>query len=277
MRKMGIKALRILPKYSINPTPAGTKKIAILFKRKSLLSRIIDGFTALLKKPRNNNTIAMALPGKAKGKSAAIPSLKTQREKIPASCNKIFMGYTSSYIDTQTKFMLQYRYRNETETLMIRKNLACCFTGHRIIAREFRETLPQKLELQIRRLIDDGTADFITGGARGFDTLAAQTILKLRGEYPHIRLVLALPCKDQTKGWSVADKATYDSICNLADMVHYTGTRYTLDCMMRRNRFMVDNSSSCIFYLTNQRSGTYKTVSYAMEQGRNLYNILTVK
>ncbi len=160
---------------------------------------------------------------------------------------------------------------------MIRKDHACCFTGHRIIAKEYRNTLPRLLELQIRRLVEDGITDFITGGARGFDTLAAQTVLKLRMEFPQIRLILALPCKDQTRGWSTADKTIYEQICRDADSVHYTGTRYTMDCMMRRNRFMVDNSTACIFYLTNQRSGTYQTVSYAMEENRKLYNILTVK
>ncbi len=160
---------------------------------------------------------------------------------------------------------------------MIRKDHACCFTGHRIIAKEYRDTLPRLLELQIRRLVAEDITDFITGGARGFDTLAAQTVLKLRMEFPQIRLILALPCKDQARGWSTADKTIYEQICRDADWIHYTGTRYTMDCMMRRNRFMVDNSLSCIFYLTNQRSGTYKTVSYAMEENRKLYNILTVK
>ena len=160
---------------------------------------------------------------------------------------------------------------------MIQKSLACSFTGHRIIAKKFRDTLPGQLERQIRRLIEKGTVDFITGGALGFDTLAAQIVLKLREEFPQIRLVLALPCKDQTRGWSSIDKARYEQIIQAADVVHYTGTRYTMDCMMRRNRFMVDNSAACVFFLTNQRSGTYKTVAYAMEQGLQLYNILTVK
>ncbi len=160
---------------------------------------------------------------------------------------------------------------------MIRKEHACCFTGHRIIAKQFRETLPIRLELQIRRLIEEGIVDFISGGALGFDTLAAETVLRLREEFPQIRLILALPCRDQDKAWSTADQLRYQSICQKADHSYYTADRYSSTCMMRRNRFMVDNSSSCIFYLTNQRSGTYKTVSYAMEQNRKLYNILTVK
>ena len=160
---------------------------------------------------------------------------------------------------------------------MIRKANACCFTGHRIIARQFRDSLPRQLEIQIRHLVSDGVTDFITGGALGFDTLAAQVVLHLRMEFPQIRLVLALPCKDQEKHWSEADQIIYHRICQDADVIHYTAERYSPACMMKRNRFMVDNSRHCVFYLTNQRSGTYNTVAYAMEQDMELHNILTVK
>ena len=135
--------------------------------------------------------------------------------------------------------------------------------------------MPQKLELIIRKVIRDGITDFIAGGALGFDTLAAQTILKLRTEYPHIRLILALPCRNQTKNWRASDKLIYEQICRKADLVYYLSDSYDSGCMMRRNRFMVDNSSCCIFYLVRSGSGTYKTVSYAMDNGLKLYNVLT--
>ncbi len=160
---------------------------------------------------------------------------------------------------------------------MIRREHACCFTGHRILAKKFRETLPGQLESQIRHLIAEGFVDFISGGALGFDTLAAETILRLREEFPQIRLVMALPCRDQDKDWSSADKIRYEKICRSADLIHYTAERYSATCMMSRNQFMVDNSTACVFYLTHQRSGTYKTVSYAIEQNHKLYNILTVE
>ncbi len=159
---------------------------------------------------------------------------------------------------------------------MIKKDYACCFTGHRIIAADLHKTLPQRLELQIRQLIKQGTVDFITGGALGFDTLAAQAVLNLRNEFPDIRLILALPCQDQSKRWSKGDRDLYEEIRRRADFVHYTAQEYFSGCMMRRNRFMVDHSANCVFYLTNPRSGTYRTVAYAIEQGLQLYNILAV-
>ncbi|MEE1014160.1 MAG: SLOG family protein [Clostridia bacterium] len=154
------------------------------------------------------------------------------------------------------------------------KEKTCCFTGHRVIAPVHREAVARRLEQQIRQLIQDGICDFIAGGARGFDTLAAETVLDLRREFPHIRLILALPCRDQTRGWGLGEKQQYERIVARADLVHYLAETYDSGCMMRRNRFMVDHSTACIFYLTRMRSGTYKTVEYAMEQGHTLYNIL---
>ena len=157
---------------------------------------------------------------------------------------------------------------------MIKTQYTCCFTGHRIIATEIQKTLPQKLDNKIRGLIGKGICDFICGGALGFDTLAAQTILKLREEFEHIRLILALPCKNQTRGWNKEDIEIYNQILKKADFVYSTSETYTTGCMMKRNRFMVDNSVACVFLLTNQRSGTYKTVEYALESGKELHNIL---
>ena len=139
---------------------------------------------------------------------------------------------------------------------------------------ENRDLIPEKLERQIRMLIQENMTYLITGGARGFDTLAAQAVLALRREFPHIRLILALPCREQTRGWRAQDRALYDGIYRQADLIHYTAEVYDRGCMMRRNRFMVDHSVCCIFYLTSPRSGTYKTVQYAMERGLRLCNIL---
>ena len=56
----------------------------------------------------------------------------------------------------------------------MRKN-ACCFTGHREIPSEDREPLRAALLSEIQRLYaEKGVTEFYTGGARGFDTMAAE-------------------------------------------------------------------------------------------------------
>ena len=114
---------------------------------------------------------------------------------------------------------------------------------------------------------------FGAGGALGFDTLAAQAVLKLKERYPDIKLILVLPCKTQTSGWRQTDIDEYERIKAAADKVVYTSEVYYRGCMHKRNRHLVDNSSLCICYLTEDRGGTYYTVNYAKENGLQIINL----
>ena len=92
-----------------------------------------------------------------------------------------------------------------------------CFTGHRKIPPESISELSQRVKNTLLRLIEEGYMYFGAGGALGFDTLAAQCVLSLRKRYPHIKLILVLPCTAQTKGWSKDDIAIYEEIKSQAD------------------------------------------------------------
>ena len=124
-----------------------------------------------------------------------------------------------------------------------------------------------KLEETIIGLIEQGVQFYGAGGARGFDTLAAQIILNLKSRYPYIKLILVLPCLTQTRGWSAGDVAEYERIKALADKVVYTSQEYTKGCMFKRNRHLVDHSSVCVCYLTKPSGGTAYTADYARKQG----------
>lgn len=148
-----------------------------------------------------------------------------------------------------------------------------CFTGHRSIPAGQSRILHQRLENVITRLVEKGYRFFGAGGALGFDTMAAQLVLTLKAQYPHIRLILVLPCLSQTKFWNVPDKAVYTRIREQADKVVYISQAYTGECMLRRNRHLVDCSSVCICYLTKATGGTAYTVRYAQKQGLEVINI----
>lgn len=136
------------------------------------------------------------------------------------------------------------------------------------------ELLGKTLYTETEKLINSGVCDFITGGALGFDTLAARTVLALRRKYPHIRLHLYLPCYDQMKRWSDSDRYIGRIIMSMADSKTYvTEGNYTPYCMDLRNRKMVNDSKYCIAYCKRAASGTGKTVNYAYEMGRTVLNI----
>ena len=146
------------------------------------------------------------------------------------------------------------------------KSKTVCFTGHRIIPENERETILKKLEDTLVDLAEMGYENFIAGGALGFDTLAEEKIIKIKNKYPKIRLVLALPCMEQTKRWTQSEKIKYEEIKRQADEIVYTSENYSRGCMFKRNRYMVDRSGVCVCYLTKESGGTAYTVKYAKSQ-----------
>lgn len=153
-------------------------------------------------------------------------------------------------------------------------NKACSFTGHRTIPVAHRDMVAVRLNDTLVHLIEKkGVDTFIAGGALGFDTTAALAVLSLKNVYPSIKLILAIPCENQTKGWSDKAVALYNDIMKKADEVIYTGKEYTSGCMHVRNRFMVDNSEYCVAYKTRESGGTAYTYKYALEQGKTVINI----
>ncbi len=153
------------------------------------------------------------------------------------------------------------------------KSQTCCFTGHRQISPAHYEHIKTRLREEITTLIKSGYKYFGCGGAIGFDALASQTILQLKTTYPHIKLILVLPCKNQDKYWSEQDKKTYEQIKNKADKIVYTSENYTHDCMHKRNRHLVNCSSVCIAYFNGKNGGTDYTVSYGKSKNIKIINI----
>lgn len=153
------------------------------------------------------------------------------------------------------------------------KEKTCCFSGHRKIPSESLPDIYRKLKETLIFYIDQGYRYFGAGGALGFDTLAAQTVLLLKQCYPEIKLILVLPCKDQASRWTVEDIKEYERIKALADKVVYISEHYYEGCMQKRNRHLVDNSSLCICYLTQSGGGTAYTVNYANEHGLTIVNL----
>ncbi|MBP3855098.1 MAG: DUF1273 family protein [Ruminiclostridium sp.] len=149
----------------------------------------------------------------------------------------------------------------------------CCFTGHRII--KITPELVQRLRDTIINLIKQGVTDFYDGGAIGFDTIAAETVIGLKDEYPDIKLHMLLPCPsdEQIKGWNKSQIARYERILNAADRVTMVSKHYTRDCMKQRNERLVELANCCICYCNNSRSGTGQTVRMALDKGIDVINL----
>ena len=130
------------------------------------------------------------------------------------------------------------------------------------------------LRREVLRLIrEEGIVRFLSGGAIGFDTLAAEVVLDVAADYPNVELVIVRPCADQTRGWNKADIARHEAILARAHDVITLSPSYTPGCMQARNRYLVDHSAVCICYLTEPSGGTAYTVRYAASRGLPVVNL----
>ncbi|MBQ7849045.1 MAG: DUF1273 family protein [Clostridia bacterium] len=154
-----------------------------------------------------------------------------------------------------------------------RQDITACFTGHRQLPPEDAEALSDRLDELLECLARHGYRDFISGAALGFDLLAAERVIALKRSVPDVRLLLAIPCQNQTARWRPADTDRYEHIVYHADSIAVLSPRYYEGCMQVRNRFMVDRSSLCICYMTAFQGGTASTVHYAQTQKLPVVNV----
>ncbi len=148
------------------------------------------------------------------------------------------------------------------------------FFGRKKITDNLKTTLTNKL----CELIDtENATDFYAGGAIGWDTLCAQTIIMLRLHYPQIKLHLVLPCDEvyQTAKWNDEQKRLYKKILTAADNIEYTSQKYFDGCMKKRNARLVELSDICVCYYNKniKTSGTGQTVRMALQKKIHVINI----
>lgn len=160
---------------------------------------------------------------------------------------------------------------------------SCCFTGHRpsglpgggrADAPEM-ERLRYLLRHSIEMAVHLGIDAFWAGGAEGFDTVAAESVLLLKREYhPQLKLHLALPAKTQAQAFTPAMRARYERILSAASSVYYASEESCgASALMARNRYLVDHADCCIAYLAHMSGGTLYTVNYALACEIPVYNL----
>lgn len=152
----------------------------------------------------------------------------------------------------------------------------CAFTGHRPqnLPWQFNEAdtnclkLKQILNQQISQLAKNGFTDFLSGMALGSDTWAAEAVLNLRKKKPALKLHCILPCKTQAEKWPVSEQERYQKILAQADSIFFTSRNYHPNCMLERNRFMVEKAHLLLAVYNGQpHSGTAAAVRHAQKLG----------
>ena len=149
----------------------------------------------------------------------------------------------------------------------MRRIATCCFTGHRPEKINCSaEIVAEQLYCAIEDAFSDGFTEFITGMSRGVDIWAAEAVLELRKEYPHIRLICAIPYEGFENGWEDYWKKQYLKILSDSDEIHYISEGYDRGSYQKRNEWMIDHASMVIVGYTGAAGGTRNTIVYAKKQ-----------
>lgn len=157
----------------------------------------------------------------------------------------------------------------------------CTFTGHRPkkLPWGYDEKDPRCTAL--KRYIYDvceavastGVRSFICGMAEGCDLYFAEAVLALRRLYPDIRLEAAIPYAGQSDHWSTAQQRRYASVLARCDEQTVLRQNYSRECMMERNRYMVDRAQILIACCDGSSGGSLNTLRYAMEKDLEIIRI----
>ena len=149
------------------------------------------------------------------------------------------------------------------------------FTGHRSgrISQPML-TLFAGMVTEIKSLYASGCRNFFSGMAEGGDLVFAKAVLVARNELTDIRLVAAIPFREQFARYSDMNKRLYISLLEEADKTVVLSESYHKGCFHRRNDFLVEHAATMLAYWDGQPyGGTYYTVKKAIEAGKKIVNL----
>lgn len=137
-------------------------------------------------------------------------------------------------------------------------------------------TISAEIYSEVTNLVNQGYTTFLTGMSEGFDMMAANAVIEVKHEFPHINLIAIIPFQGQELGYSDENKKDYASIWQQAYDHVYTSLTYTSNNdYLKRNDFLLDNSSFIVCFYDGQRGGTMYTYNRAVSRGMPIVNIYT--
>ena len=150
----------------------------------------------------------------------------------------------------------------------------CCFTGHRPgkLPWGTNENAPRCLALKeelasrLEGVYEAGYRRFLCGMAEGCDMYFAEAVLAMCERRPDVCLEAVIPCGTQPDKWKIRQRQRYNQLLDSCDRVNVLQISYTPDCMLRRNRYMVDHASLLLACFDGHPGGTMSTILYAQRQ-----------
>jgi len=161
------------------------------------------------------------------------------------------------------------------------KQKSCAFTGHRASKLPWKGdesdsrciALKERIFDAVESVYKSGVTHFLCGMATGGDMYFCEAVFELREEYADVSIEAAIPYEGQSNKWDEGTRHRYERLISECDYQTVVQKNYTPDCMMRRNRYMVDNASVLIAAYDGRPGGTMSTILYAIRSGLEIIEI----
>ena len=144
------------------------------------------------------------------------------------------------------------------------------FAGHSII--NSSKMLKEAVKEQIRNNISDTEkVIFYLGGYGDFDEICAYACKELRQEYTNMETVYVTPYLSL----SAQEKIKEMQKCGLYDITIYPPIENVPKkfAILRRNKWMIENSDLVITYVKHTYGGAYKSLKIAKQKKKKTINI----
>lgn len=144
-------------------------------------------------------------------------------------------------------------------------NKICCFAGHRDIINS-EKVYKELINLIEEMITTKNVLEFWVGNYGTFDLLSARAVRELKIKYPDIQLNLVIPYITNSVNLR---KDEFDNII-MADIKEKTPKNLKI---LKCNEYMINNSQYLICYVAHTWGGAYKTLLYAKNKNKNIYNL----
>ena len=140
----------------------------------------------------------------------------------------------------------------------------CSFFGHSHLYGQSNE-IAQKLRQIIIYLIEKGVDTFYVGNHGEFDILSSRIACDLKTLYPNIQVIVVLCYPNELQYLK----------CSFHDFLMPPEVKAAPKraCIVKRNKWVVDNSDYVVSYIKYKIGGAYSVIQYARKHKKQLIEV----
>lgn len=158
----------------------------------------------------------------------------------------------------------------------MQKEKACCIAGpERLPDGVNEEWVRKKLDSEIRRMVTYEAIDsFYVGMRPGTCQWAAETVLRVKKDYPSVRLKCVLACETLADDWTESQRDRFYDMMEHCDEELMLQGAYTSDCEKSCAKFLAKRCEVLFaFWDGTEISATGMALLYARREDREIHLI----